>query len=897
MLNWQEHISIDKNVSSKDDLDFDHLKKLGIEYIESMGSKLWTDYNLHDPGITILEMLCYAISDLGLRMELPMQDLLADEENSFASQFHDAESILSCKPVTPLDYRKIFMDIPGVRNAWLTKHEKKVFVNCKDDLLSYDSFENYEDHKELLPSQKKEFTLNGLYDLIVDLEDDYTLEDIEPTIRARYHENRNLCEDLINITEVQPQPVKICAEIDLEPEADEDLVMAQILQVIDDYFSPDAKWKTLKQLLDKGLTPDEIFNGPVLENGFLDNEELRETQLRTQIRQSDIINLLMDIDGIKVIKDISLGNCVDNETPLWLLCIDKGKKPILCDKSSWSFTKGFIPLNINKKRVAAILEDLKKENEVDLASIKNANRNLDLPKGSYKQVGETTTIQNDFPEVYNIGRYGIKSTATEAEKANAKQLKAYLLFFDQILANYFAHLDHVRTMLSVAGETEKTFSAQTVKDIKNGEDILPGITTMSDESLATMFYPDFEQRDILQRNKILDHLMARFAENFGNYAFLMKNIYGSFADKAIIETKTNFIKNYASTSYERAKSFNYFGLKPKDLWDTPNVSALQKRLYHLLGITDINRRNLSEDYVEIYEEKDDDDKLEYRWRIKDGNKTILSSATKSYQDLDALYRELALVKQHALDLKNYEFKRVKSKTESSKFRWYFVLTNPEVTDKKSEDYIIARRIATYASKSTAQKAGLEVLQFVKTLIGNEGMYVIEHILLRPDVTKDVVSFDQFLPICTENCESCEPVDPYSFRVSIVLPGWTERFGNIDFRRFVENLIRKELPAHIMAKICWIGYPKNYTKENGQPPEKNQMVILEEAYKDWLISKSNAGQSQDEQKLKKLNKTISTLHTIYHQGFLHRCRPEDSDAPENISEKQKIILGRTNLGKL
>ncbi len=56
---------ISKSTQTKNDLDFEFLRKQGIEYIESLGSALWTDFNTHDPGITILEILCYAITDLG----------------------------------------------------------------------------------------------------------------------------------------------------------------------------------------------------------------------------------------------------------------------------------------------------------------------------------------------------------------------------------------------------------------------------------------------------------------------------------------------------------------------------------------------------------------------------------------------------------------------------------------------------------------------------------------------------------------------------------------------------------------------------------------------------------------------------------------------------------------
>lgn len=101
---------------------------------------------------------------------------------------------------------------------------------------------------------------------------------------------------------------------------------------------------------------------------------------------------------------------------------------------------------------------------------------------------------------------------------------------------------------------------------------------------------------------------------------------------------------------------------------------------------------------------------------------------------------------------------------------------------------------------------------------------------------------------------------------------------------MEDLIQKELPSHIMAKICWIGWPESYEMEEG---EENEMMELEEAYHEWLLSKTNNGQKQHKQKLMRLNKIISTLHTIYPQGRLHDC--------ENDEDQQNIILGRTNLG--
>ncbi len=45
-------------------LSFETLRNEGIGHIAGFSGKIWTDHNLHDPGITILEVLCYVLSDI-----------------------------------------------------------------------------------------------------------------------------------------------------------------------------------------------------------------------------------------------------------------------------------------------------------------------------------------------------------------------------------------------------------------------------------------------------------------------------------------------------------------------------------------------------------------------------------------------------------------------------------------------------------------------------------------------------------------------------------------------------------------------------------------------------------------------------------------------------------------
>jgi hypothetical protein len=252
--------AIPKNVSSGDDLDFQYLKKIGVEYIQSIGGNLWTDFNTHDPGITILDMLCYAISDLGNRIELPIENLLAKEDGTgFETQFYIAEDILPTRPVTELDYRKLFIDIEGVRNCWLFRHQRTVYVNCKENKLSY----NPNAFNSTLPEFKRTFEMKGLYDLVIDFDIPEEVSRtsaeylnqvalIKQSVRERYHANRNLCEDLVGVKEVSTQDICVCADIELDRDADEEKVHATVLFEIQKYFSPGLNFYSLKEMLDRG---------------------------------------------------------------------------------------------------------------------------------------------------------------------------------------------------------------------------------------------------------------------------------------------------------------------------------------------------------------------------------------------------------------------------------------------------------------------------------------------------------------------------------------------------------------------------------------------------------------------------------------------------------------------
>ncbi|EDP95968.1 hypothetical protein U8527_13760 [Kordia algicida OT-1] len=942
MLNVDEHITIPSNVSHQDDLDFQYLRDAGQQYIEQLSRKIWTDYNITDPGITIMELLCYAITDLGLRMDQPMENLVASPEKNFEKmheQFKSAKNILTCRPVTAIDYRKLFIDIKGVKNCWLAIHALPLHAECNIEhpKVSFQPFVNS-------PYRTETFNIKGLYTILVDFDDDedYVEEDIIAEIFTKYHENRNLCEDLVEVIKIKKQCIRVCAEVQLENGANEEKVHATIQWAVSQYLSPSVRANSLTEMLDLGLTSDEIFEGPILENGFLTSEALQKSELRKQVRLSDIMNIIMKIEGVKLIEDISIDNCppkndddcdcnqnINAKSDPWLICIEENHLPVLCDQSTFKYKKGFLPVGLNKEMVAQYTEALE---AADKASQEKTFDDLPMPLGVYSQI-KYNTIQHHLPENYGISKYGLSSTVSDERKVKAKQLQGYLLFFDQVLSTYFSHLEHIKTLLSADENLQQTYFFKAVDGISGIETLIDDYPNYKDnvENIIDKL-EDFNER----RNELLDHLIARFAEVFEDYTNTMYKLFGKDKDGVeanIINTKNKFIKEYDKISSDRGLAFNY--RKPKQ-WNTNNVSGFQKRIALLSGLDDYSRRDLFNDAISIEtlkrETVSEGVHFEYRWKIQSDSKVFLSSQ-KDFRSKQQAINELLEVLKLATNQEHFVLRQTETKSK----RYYVALLN-------DEGVLVGRQYNHYyATKDKAELARKKAIEYINNLLFDEGFYMIENILTLPYHTQNIDDLNDCLPLCIDDgCNTCIKIDPFSYQVTIIFPGYTSRFSNIDFRIFMEDLIRRELPAHIQPRICWVGHidgaltriekeeivnvgisdmvisepvdavsikEKEITEseEDKVVNEKNDsikytiidddeaydMKHIQKAWRKFLESKKSKanGYMATHKITKELLCAINRMNTIYATGTLHDCNDDDGE------NKNRIILNRSALGSL
>ncbi|HEV7780199.1 MAG TPA: hypothetical protein VGO58_02985 [Chitinophagaceae bacterium] len=476
-------------------LDFDKLRSEGIDHLGKLSGNIWTDHNTHDPGITILEMLCYALLDLGYRTTLPANDLFApDPENKNGNNdFLTPSLALGNNPLTILDYRRLLIDIPGIKNAWLEVDdwlEEDLQVD-KGRLPCNRMFPPMRGKTDITAPDSYSF-LNGLYHVYIDLERNIATGDgnkeadaefktIKQAVAKALLSHRNLCEDFIDLTILCKQEIGVSAEIELEPDANPEKVNLAIIESLRDFFSPAPRFYTLQTLLDKGKKIEDIYSGRPYDikqsHGFVDPGEFENIVLKKEIHVSDVYHTIFDVPGVAAVKNlkiksINLPDCSDNrvgEGSAWIFKLHKNHVPeFKADVSLFSFFRNSIKLNIVNRLIPQL-------SSMGKAIYQSPSPYLDAatPGGIYRaDLDEYFSIQNEFPAVYKLGEGQLPDSVPDERKSKAYQLKGYLLFFDQLLADYLSQLKNVRSLLSLsqaasAGDEHSYFinTMQTVPDM------------------------------------------------------------------------------------------------------------------------------------------------------------------------------------------------------------------------------------------------------------------------------------------------------------------------------------------------------------------------------------------------------------------------------------------------
>ena len=761
-----EHLSVD---TLAPEVDFNLLRREAIHEVARLAKDSWTDHNPSDPGITILEQLMFRMTDLGHKLNFDIKDLIASSDE-IKKQFFSANAVLNDRPVTENDYRRLLLDHPQVRNAKL-------------EAITHAIAPLYWDHATNSLTREASSTtelivLKGLYRVLIETreEDEAKRVILKNDLQALLNSQRNLGERCAEVILLRPEVIKLRGNIELYEGVDVEETLVKLHGLINAYINPEIKFSSLADLRKAGMTTPDIYNGPVLKNGYLTENSLETIRVRTELRTSDIIRIILDQPEVKFVESLSISNMLKPSQYDWqniLLPLSSGKTPRLelinkiadayvdADDAMNSrredthfvrFFKDEQLVRVDGERIKQIYKRI--ENEKNILRV--SSENLPIPTGKKRDL-DYVSVQNEFPEVYGIGEHGLPAKASPARRAQARQLKAYLSFFDQVFTNYNRQLGHLSDLFAVEEFSDSTYFAGEF-DFVGSEAVLKASYF---ESLRKFLESDAISVD--RQNRFLEHLLARHGIDFPDYSLLKKTTI-----EEVLPAKQYFLHHYPTLAKNRNLGMDYTQALDAEACDAP--SGLKTRIAALLDIP------------------------------HDGlNKPLISKDYTDHTSGENFYLVEHILLAHDGDLPDPYHRGIMSISSiSGRQRTELVTANHGLAD------------------------GEQIVLFNTTRY--DGVYPIR----RLNNNRFTLGFD----LATEDnpqthakwCRGSRYKDVYSLLISYVLPDWGKRFADPEFRKTVEKVLRAETPAHIGIIVRWLPI--------------NQMHDFEAKYKQWLTDKTS-----------------------------------------------------------
>lgn len=773
--------SIPKKTEIDDPNGFAALRKEGIETLQEMSGDVWTDYNLHDPGVTILEQLCYALTDLIDRSDYSAEDYLTDDDGNirFREQtLHLPEDILPCRPSSMDDYREAMLSgCADIDNLWLDPADKTAAgPECA-----------------------------GVYTATVKLPDGVSREDVDKTnIRKQFVAQRNLCEDIHECIEIaDSRDCHLNGIIEVDGSRDSADVLAQIYRCAASYIAASVHDGPLQPHEGKA-TPLDLFTGPLTPHGHVHLDDTGERGNLILIR--DLIGAIGKIDSVVRVQDLFIIEMLSTGPRAHRESIkrrnDDGTLRLQMPQAEPARSKDDDPVRLIKRGrplVVSIADTMAKYKQLQFVdgaartTHSHPAKLYTLPSGKTHRFGRYYSLQNHFPNIYGINANGVPGSAPKQTQASAKQLKAYLILFEQILANHAANIEGVRNLFANVYQLGATYHYQVLDDT-----LIPGA-----EALYLQSPPgDFLQQTMAtfdsraeRRSRQLDHMLAVFGERFTQQSLRHFNYYSSQQHPVqdIAKNKVAYLRHIVEVTRDRTGGSDYY---TRDA-----VGGFARRVGLLLGFThftgslkadvdasgiDLNRQEQFPPYRQTISANPD---AQFRSipfvPVDPKNDTQAFLAAKQILEHSHIGSTL-LVDGTRLEPYRYQHSQRSG-------QMILILCSGE----HQPVYQLAECVDALTAAKVANALQYELIRICRA---SEGMHIVEHVLLRPASAETTHAERQPLMGNTNLWEAFYPL-----RCSVFFPNWTARCHDTNFQRLAEETVRINSPAHVYGQCFWLTY--------------------------------------------------------------------------------------------
>lgn len=265
-----------------DPLSFDALREMGIDWAQQASGQIWTDYNLHDPGVSLVEALCFALTEdiFAARQSVPtLLGLDAEASNAAWERFGLSHRTQQepCRPLSEQDWQLCL---------------RQQFPQAR--------------HLQMRAQLDKQGHFHGLWSLALQDRGDAAPEQagLRQQVLKAFWSRRNLAEDLAHPPRtLQPRWIRLTQlRIAVTGERELPELFGELLQRCDDFLSnriPDSPEQDLTP-----IAPD-FCDGPL---GRLPHaSELAWLEARHPVlHPADLARQLADLPGLDSVEDLVL---------------------------------------------------------------------------------------------------------------------------------------------------------------------------------------------------------------------------------------------------------------------------------------------------------------------------------------------------------------------------------------------------------------------------------------------------------------------------------------------------------------------------------------------------------------------------------------------------------------
>jgi len=800
-------------LGDRDELSFAALRRLGIEYAQELAADIWTDYNVHDPGVTLLEQICYALTDLIYRNDFDVADHLTSPDGRIDFErlgLELPERIFPCRPTTETDYRRAILDaVPEIDDVTI----KPVGNNAAGDSLT-----------------------KGLYEILLRPRPGKSEDDrmqILAAVERIYNRMRNLCEDVQKITFVNEIEFEINAVVEVERGRDSDEILAEIYHCCAEQVASRVRFNPFENARRANRSLEDVLTGPLGQRGFCDEEDLGQVQRSYSV--SDFFTLISAVEGVAYVRDLFFNidgkirrDSISSGASDQVLRLHIPRNPDQVQIQLSSLGRG---LNVPFESFRNRLEVFSLKGSRGERAVQDVRKLYTEPHGEYRELRQYTSIQTHLPSIYRVGAGGLSETVAPDVRARSRQLTGYLLLFDQLMANCAANVASLSSLYSRNGKSETTYASQALDgdQISGIDGIYPPKPADVIASVVARF-DNFTDR----KGRQLNYLLALYGESFNQNSLRTFDYYSTPGerDRALIENRARFLRIIAGLTRERGAASVYLDS------DQTTVSGLQRRVSCLLGFVDLHHKALTAVFQEHELQPVSDDLIFEPLSEEEGPSRCESSdfqlPENPWEDevplltdeVSGAVREAGESLSQLVEQVGRLLPRSGGNVPESVLRSGISLASYRLghVDEHADwqAFLLPDadgpwwRLGAFANRHDAIVAVNGLRRLIVLLnTESEGMHVVEHILLRPRNA-----------VIGKFGSADSQTDFFSLRLSVVFSAWTARFQDQRFRQLAKETVRLNCPAHVVPEVMWLGF--------------DDMLKFEQLQSEWLQAFSDGG---------------------------------------------------------